>query len=126
MQRQHIVAVNGSPDFLDVLRELLQGEAANVTTTTFVPTTFEQIAALDPSLPIIDPVVGDRAGWDLVGRLVGEAATQRIPVILVSTSTRELEKAQETPSRFGEYRYLHKPFDLDDLLRTVDELIGPA
>ena len=126
MQRQHIVAVNGSPDFLDVLRELLQGEDYNVTATNFVPNTFDQIAALDPDLVIIDLVVGDRAGWDLVGRLVGEAATQRIPVILVSTSVRELEKAQEHPSRFGEYRYLQKPFDLDDLLRTVEELIGPA
>lgn len=50
MRRKHIFAVNGSSDFLDVIRELFQEEAYNVTTTNFVPHTFEQITALQPSL----------------------------------------------------------------------------
>ena len=37
MHRQHIFVVNGSADFLDVVRELLQDEHYNVTTTDFVP-----------------------------------------------------------------------------------------
>ena len=41
MERSHIFAVNGSPDFLDILRELFQQEQYNVTTTNFVPGTFE-------------------------------------------------------------------------------------
>ena len=49
MARQHIFAVNGSPDFLDLLRELLQDERYNVTTTNFVPATFAQIDALQPA-----------------------------------------------------------------------------
>jgi hypothetical protein len=37
MRRQHIFVVNGSAEFLDVVRELLQDEHYNVTTTNFVP-----------------------------------------------------------------------------------------
>jgi response regulator RpfG family c-di-GMP phosphodiesterase len=33
MKRQHVFVINGSPDFLDIMRELLQDEAYNVTTT---------------------------------------------------------------------------------------------
>jgi DNA-binding response OmpR family regulator len=126
MLRQHIFAVNGSPDFLDVLRELLQGEDYNVTTTNFVPNTFDQIAALDPDLLIIDLVVGHRAGSDLLARLAEGAATSEIPVILVSTSRQLLDEVEMGPLHASEYRYLVKPFDLDDLLRAVKELIGPA
>lgn len=45
-RRQHILAVNGDPDFLNILRTLLQDERFNVTTTNYVPRTFAQIAAL--------------------------------------------------------------------------------
>ena len=48
MQRQHIFVVNGSADFLDVVRELLQDEHYNVTTTNFVPQTFQQIEIARP------------------------------------------------------------------------------
>ena len=47
-QRKHIFAINGSPDFLNVIRDRFQDEGYNVTTTNFVPNSFEQIAALDP------------------------------------------------------------------------------
>jgi twitching motility two-component system response regulator PilH len=126
MGRQHIFVVNGSSDFLDLARELLQEERYNVTTTNFVPATFEQIAALDPALIILDLAVGIRAGWDLLERLTHSARLQDIPLIVVSTSPRYLETVQADPGRFGEHRVLSKPFDVDDLLCAVAELIGPA
>src|SRR6478735_10607371 len=96
MDRQHIFAVNGSPDFLDVVRELFQEEDYNVTTTNYVPRTFAQIMALDPSLLIIDLVVGQQAGWDLLEELGNEAATRGIPIVVLSTNPQMLARAQAT------------------------------
>ncbi len=126
MQRQHIFVVNDSPDFLDVIREFLHEERYNVTTTTFVPRTYDQIAALDPALVIVDLVAGQNAGWELLELLCREVATQGIPVIVVSTSPAILDEAQADPARFGGQYFLRKPFDLDDLLAKVTEAIGPA
>ncbi len=126
MHRQHIFAVNGSPDFLDLLRELLQEEQYNVTTTNFVPDTFDQINALNPDLLIIDLAVGERAGWDLLEHLGKDAQTEGIPVIVVSTSPQILDDVQAQPDRFGGQRFLGKLIDLDDLLRAIDSLIGKA
>jgi hypothetical protein len=47
-QRKHIFAINGAPEFLNIVRDLFQDEGYNVTTTNFVPNSFEQIAALAP------------------------------------------------------------------------------
>jgi two-component system response regulator VicR len=126
MQRQHIFVVNGSVDFLDVVRELLQDEHYNVTTTNFVPHTFKQIETARPSLLIIDLIHGEMAGWDLLAELRHEAGTRDIPVILVSTSKQLLEKAETERVIWGGDRYFLKPFSLDKLLQAIQELIGPA
>jgi CheY-like chemotaxis protein len=52
--------------------------------------------------------------------------TRGIPVIVTSTDPRFLQRAQEEAARFGSHRYLAKPFDVDEFLALVDELIGPA
>jgi DNA-binding response OmpR family regulator len=126
MQRQHIFVVNGSAAFLDVVRELLQEELYNVTTTNFVPKTFKQIETAQPSLLIVDLIHGERAGWDLLAELRHEAATRDLPVILVSTSEQLLEKAKTERVIWGGDRYFLKPFSLDALLLAIQELIGPA
>jgi CheY-like chemotaxis protein len=126
MQRQHIFVVNGSIEFLEVVRDLLQDEDYNVTTTNFVPRTFQQIETARPSLLIVDLIHGEMAGWELLADVRHEAATRDIPVILVSTSERLLEKAEAERVIWGGDRYFLKPFSLEALLQAIQELIGPA
>jgi DNA-binding response OmpR family regulator len=125
-QRQHIFVVNGASEFLDIVRELLESEEYNVTTTNFVPQTFDVIVALDPSLVILDLAIHVRAGWELLEQLHNAVVTNTIPVIVVSTVPEYLERVQADGARYGAQRFLGKPFDIDDLLGAVAELIGPA
>ena len=125
-ERKHIFAINGSVDFLNIVRELFQDEAYNVTTTNFVPTSFEQIATAQPDALIIDVAVGEQAGWELLEQLHRGAATTGIPVLVLSTSPRLLEKAQEQAEKYGTHRYLDKPFDVDALLTQIRQMIGEA
>lgn len=53
-ERWHVFAVNHDPEFMDVVRVLRQEERYNVTTTNYLPRTCQQIAALQPSLLLID------------------------------------------------------------------------
>jgi CheY-like chemotaxis protein len=74
----------------------------------------------------VDIVIGQQAGWELLERLHAAASTTGIPVLVVSTSQHLLAQAQEQAARFGTHRSLVKPFDLDDLLAAIDEMIGAA
>jgi DNA-binding response OmpR family regulator len=125
-ERKHIFAINGAPEFLNIVRELFQEEDYNVTTTNFVPSSFEQIAAVQPDALIVGVVVGERAGWDLLEQLNAAAATTGIPVLVLSTSPRLLALAQEQAARYGTHRYLDKLFALDALLSQIREMIGEA
>ncbi len=126
MERQHVFVINSSPEFLDLMRDLLQDERYNVTTTNFVPKTFEQVETVRPDVLVIDVAVGQRAGWDLLDRLHREASTNGIPVLVVSTDPRLLERARGGAERHGGRAFLTKPFDLDAMLGAIQELIGPA
>ena len=126
MIRKHVFVVNGLPDFLDIVRQLLQDENYNVTTTNFVPSSFETIEAARPSLLMIDLVIGEEAGWELLRRIRQGATTRDIPILLLSTTPDLLEEARQQHEQFGGDRYLLKPFDLDDLLQVIHELIGEA
>ncbi len=126
MARQHIFVVNGTPAFLDLARALFQEEDYNVTTTNFVPRTFDHIQALRPDLLLVDLVLGEQAGWDLLDRLQGEAMTRGVPVIVLSTDPRLLDHARSLETPGGKRRFVDKPFDIDTLLALVRDLIGPA
>jgi two-component system, OmpR family, response regulator VicR len=125
-ERQHILAINGDPDFLNILRTLLQDERYNVTTTNFVPESFDVIDALQPALLIVDLVVGAREGWDLLEKLHREAGTRGIPVIAVSWDDAELARVRWDEEKYGTRRVLRKPLDLHALIDTIDQLIGKA
>jgi len=123
-QNKHVFVINGEVGVLELIRELLQDERYNVTTTNFVPRTWDQIDALQPDLLMVDLTVGQRAGWDLLEKLQIEATTRNIPVIVFSTDPKLLEEAERKTERFGGQRYLAKPFDIEDLIQAVHDLIG--
>ncbi len=126
MDRKHVFVVNGAPEFLDLVRELLQDEQYNVTTTNFVPQSFATIAAAQPAALVIDLAITERAGWNLLRELRRAVSTRDIPVLLVSTSWQLIEDARAQHEEFGGDRYLSKPFNIDDLLNAIQELIGSA
>jgi len=125
-RRPHIFVVNGSPEFLEVVRLLLLDEHYHVTATNFLPETFDQIAVLQPAVLVIDLAVGRQAGWDLLARLHAEAATRQIPVLVTSTDARLLERAQVDFAHYGGQAFLAAPMDLEDLLADIQSLLGHA
>jgi two-component system phosphate regulon response regulator PhoB len=64
------------------------------------------------------------SGFDLCVRLRDEGATARVPVIMLTARGHRLGPAQlaQTNIKF----LLPKPFSAKDLIRRIEEIIGPA
>src|SRR5690349_12511262 len=124
--RKHIFMVNHDPKFLDLVRDLLQDASYNVTTTNYVPRTWDQIAALQPDLLVIDLSPLSREGWDLLEHLHAQGVTGRIPIIVTSTDPGQLDRVQLDHDRYGGNRLVAKPFHVDVLLDAIHALIGHA
>jgi len=124
--RKHVFMVNHDPKFLDVVRELLQDASYNVTTTNFVPRTWDQIAALQPDLLVIDLSRLSGAGWDLLEQLHAQGVTHRIPVIVTATDPGLLARVERERDRYGGDKLVTKPFHVEVLLDAIEALIGTA
>ncbi len=125
--RKHVFAVNNSPDFLLILREVLADEGYAVTACEFEPNVFTRIVMRQPDSLILDVAVGESEGWDLLRRLHLEAKTSDIPVLVSSTSPALLEQAQDEAALYGtNWYFLTKPLDLDELVRMTREMVGDA
>ena len=123
-RRPHVFAINSSPEFLNLIRDLFQEEGYNVTTTNYVPTSFDQIETAHPDAVIVDIVIGQDAGWELLEQLDADADTAGIPVRVVSTDPRLLAHAEAHAARYGIHRFLEKPLDLEAMLQAIREMIG--
>lgn len=126
LTRKHIFIINGSPEFLNLMRKLFQTQRYNVTTTNFVPNSFGQIESLQPDVLIVDIAQGKRASWELLERLHAQASTAGIPVLVVSIDGALIERARQQTARYGGNAYLEKPFSLEQVLEVIETLIGPA
>lgn len=126
MSRKHLFAVNGSAGFLDLIRMLFQDERINVTTTNYVEGTLAQIAVVQPDILLIDLVVRRHAGWALLEELKNEALTRGIPMIVTSNRQDLLDGAEAEREKYAGDKYFVKPFDLDEIMATVHEVVGNA
>ncbi len=124
--RKHVFVIDGSVEFLNMVRVLFQEAGYAVTTTNFAPNSFQQIEALQPDALIIDIALGQQVGWELLEQLRADAHTAGIPALLVSTAPWLLAQAQEQAQRFGTHRYLEKPGEIDAVLTHIRAMIGEA
>lgn len=125
-ERKRIFVVNGSPAFLELMRDFLAWESYEVTIGLTASVDFDRILAFEPHLIIVDLVVFEESGWHLLEHLHENANTNQIPVVIVSTSEALLDRARTHVERYGGDYYLAKPVDLDDLLKKVHAAIGSS
>jgi DNA-binding response OmpR family regulator len=125
-QQPIILVVNDTKEILDRFRELLTAEGYAVEMLAFSTKQIEAIAALQPTLIILD-LIFDREyiGWQTLQKVRMHRATADIPVLIC---TAELRKAQEMEGFLAErgVGVLIKPFDSAALIAQVQRLLTGA
>ena len=120
MDPKTVVVVEDNEPIARLIREVLNEVpgygAVALADSTFAP---DLIAAVRADLVILDIDLPGLSGLELYDRLRERPETADIPVLFMSAASH-----REELSRRGIYDYLHKPFDLDDLLARVERLLA--
>ena len=74
-----------------------------------------------PDLVLLDVMLPDENGWDIVKRLRSQSATKRLPVIMVTAKTSEMDMVKGLDD--GADDYIKKPFSVMELLSRVKALL---
>jgi CheY-like chemotaxis protein len=95
---------------------------------------YEVLAAMDglqavmivhkstPDLIILDMLMPAGGGASVLEKLGGSIQTMGIPVIILTS----FEHTKERAEQFKAFRFFTKPHDPDELLKAIEEAIGPG
>jgi CheY-like chemotaxis protein len=115
-----ILVVDDEFDILTTWRLVLEMEGYEVSTASDGRIALDAARSNPPALVITDWMMPHMDGVELVRQLAASDGLARVPVILMSAAANA--PALEHPHA----QFRRKPFSIDDLIDTVQSLIGPA
>lgn len=116
-----ILVIEDNHAILDVITLILQSESYKVTGLNKSVDMMAHIDQHNPDLLILDIMLPDGDGRELLKQLRINRTTQNLPVLMISA------KYTEQNIEHGEYKpngFLPKPFDIDDLLDRIEGILA--
>ena len=110
-----ILIVDDEPDIVVALAAMLQDAGYLVSTPRDDEQLESVLAREQPQLILLDMLLSDRDGREIVRQLKGQTATRDVPILMLSAYPAAAREALAA----GADDFLAKPFDLDELLQKV-------
>ena len=119
-----IIIVEDQPDVADLLEDMLSIDGYQVIKIHSSTGALSLIRAELPDVVLLDIMMPDVSGLEVLRFMHREPGLQQIPVVIVSAKT--LPEDIRTGLEAGAAAYLTKPVDMDRLRQTVAGVIRPA
>lgn len=117
MLAKKILIVDDEPEFIDMIQMRLEANGYEVVRATSGSEGLERAAEENPKLILLDVMMPEMDGFDVLKRLRRNPATQYIPVVMLTArgETKSIFRAQDR----GATDYLIKPCEPQELLDVV-------
>ena len=119
-----VVIVEDDDDISDTIKYNLEREGFRVRTAATGEEALSVIFDRPPSLVLLDLNLPQMSGFELCRRLRGEAATARLPVLMLTARTDESDKVLGL--NLGADDYITKPFSMRELIARVRAVLRRA
>ena len=125
-----ILVVDDDPDIQEFCRVVLEAAGYEVLTAASAAEGKQAVTAKNPDLVVLDIMMDyDTDGFNVAFKLREEPETARIPVIIMSGFTKELETKTHIfePMMYREWpaaKFFEKPVKLADLAAAIAELLA--
>ena len=116
-----ILVIEDNHAILDVITLVLQSEAYKVSGLNKSASMMSHIETFKPDLMILDIMLPDGDGRDLLTEIRTNQKTENIPVLMISAkyTAQNVQHGEHKPNGF-----LAKPFDIDDLLDKIEGILA--
>jgi DNA-binding response OmpR family regulator len=118
---KNILVIEDNHAILDVITLILQSEAYKVFGLNKSADMMQRIDEFQPDLMILDIMLPDADGRELLSQIRTNEKTANIPVLMISA------KYTAANVQHGKYKpngFLAKPFDIDDLLDKIEGILA--
>ena len=117
-----ILIVDDEKDVLELTQEILEEEGYTVLSTPDGKAVFELVSSFQPDLILLDVVLLDTSGLDIIRELKRNKKTRGIKVILFTALGTEVDLMLEKNDKADDY--ILKPFNNKDLTDKVSKQLG--
>ena len=125
-QKPRITVVNDSPEFLELMADLLHDERYPVTLIDGDrENAVELIEAALPQALIIDLRLGsdELHGWDVLTEVRRHPNLSELPTLICTGDLKGLERLADELAGMRRVATITKPFSVDELFSTLDALL---
>jgi chemosensory pili system protein ChpA (sensor histidine kinase/response regulator) len=119
-----VMVVDDSLTVRKITTRLLARAGYQVVTAKDGVDALEQLASVMPHVMLLDIEMPRMDGFELTKQLRRDAATQNLPIIMITSRT--ADKHREHAAQLGVNEYLGKPYQEDELLRLVAQYSSVA
>jgi len=119
-----ILIAEDEPYIVESLSFLLKREGFEVSAVVDGTAVTDRVTRDKPDLLILDIMLPEMSGFEIVRRLRDGAATGSLPILVLTAKGQEADRKRMI--ELGADAYLTKPFVMQDLLDRIRELLDPV
>ena len=120
--KKTIMVVDDNPDIITIVRTILEGKGYGVLSATSGPELLDLLKTQKPDLIILDIMMPEMDGLEVLTRLKGLTETATIPVILLTAKVQYEDVLGGY--KLGADYYITKPFTSTQLVNGINLLLG--
>lgn len=122
MNLKKILVLDDDLDILVVVQLLFKVKGFDVMALSRWEELYEKAESFKPDIILLDVLLSGNDGRDICKVLKKKATTKHIPVILFSANPSVAKNVIES----GANGFVHKPFEVKDLLKTIESNINKS
>ena len=120
---KRIVCVEDEPEMIDLIRLILSRKGYQVEGATGGADGLALIERNPPDLVLLDLMMPDMDGWEVYQAMKANDQLKHIPVVVVTAKAQSIDKVLGLHiARVDDY--ITKPFSPQELLASIEKLIG--
>jgi DNA-binding response OmpR family regulator len=119
--RGHVLLIEDEPNIIEAIRFILSRDGWAVDTHADGATAMEAIRRRRPDGVILDAMLPNRSGYDILADLRSADDTRQLPVLMLTA--RGQSKDREMAERCGASRFMTKPFSNSEVIEALREIV---
>ena len=120
--KERILVVDDNPDSIAIMKSILESRGYQVVVAESGAQALEAIKNNQIDLVLLDVMMPEMSGLEVLQQIKDNAMTGRLPVILVTAKTQDEDVF--SGYQFGAEYYITKPFTAKQLLYGIDLVLG--
>jgi len=124
MRRRRVLVVDDEEDVINVLRLVLSKSGYDVITASSGMDGLMRAQSESPEAILLDIMMHEMDGWEVLKLLKLDDATRAIPVIILSARVEPKDKIRGLQE--GAVDYVTKPFAVREILEKMSAILGPV